>query len=121
MSFHKSINNMINCYGNRVKIEKDGKELFTKAFIQPLHRKNSSFYSTKIIIGGFTDERYYLYIGKPEIRFAIRENTVLTSNDRKYVVHKSDTFEFNNKVLYVWAVLKPYYEQRRDDYDTDTD
>ncbi|MBQ4129716.1 MAG: hypothetical protein IJD68_08125 [Ruminococcus sp.] len=121
MSIFASVKNMINTYGNRVKIEKGAKVYFTKAFIQPLHYKNSRYFNDSITTGGFSEKRYYLYIGTPQLRFDIRENAVLTSNGKKYVVHNSDTYEFNNSALYVWAVLKPYYEQRRDDYDAASD
>lgn len=119
MSFFGSIKNMINRYGNRVTIEKDGKTYSSKAFIQPLHYKSRT--SDELCIGGFSDNRYYLYIGMPQIEFSIRENAVITSNGKKYIVHSSDGYELHNSVLYVWAVLKPYKNQRRDDYDTDSE
>lgn len=120
MSFHKSIENLIDRYGSKISIECDSEVKHTKAFIQPLRYRDRATKIPQINIGGLIDGRFYLYIGKGNCEFSRAKNTIITSSGRKYVVHTSELFELHNKALYVWAVLAPYKEQRRDDYDTDT-
>ncbi len=119
MSFHKSVKELIENYGSTVEIQRESKTVLSKAFIQPL-RYRSSVYKDKVnSLGGFSDGRYYLYLGQAENEFSRTDNAIISCNGRKYTVHTSETFEFLDEALYVWAVLLPYKQQRQDDYDTD--
>ncbi len=118
MSFHKSVKNLIENYGSDVTIKRDNTQVHTKAFIQPLRYKNNVSNDISITMGGFSDGRYYLYIGKAENEFIRADNAIILCNGRKYTVHTSERFELYDKVLYVWAVLKPYKSLRSDDFET---
>lgn len=120
MSFKKDVVNLIKSYGSTISIERENEEgIFSRAFIQPLRYRSNVYKDRAISIGGFTDGRYYLYLGLPENEFSRNDNAIISSNGKKYTVHTSEKFMLCDKVLYVWAVLKPYKEQRRDEYDTD--
>lgn len=119
MSFHTNVRQMIEIYGSEVTIQRNEKLTKSKAFIQPLRYKTGVYNDKTVALGGFTDGRYYLYIGQADNEFSRTDNAIISCNGKKYVVHTSETFEFLDKVLYVWAVLAPYKEQRRDDYETD--
>ncbi len=114
MSFYTSVKNMIDTYGTDVHI-KGEKDTKTKAFIQPLRKRYQK--SEYIDVGGLYNKNYFLYIGHGF--YPLKVGTVITSFDKTYVVHSTQNFVFMNKVLYVWAVLREYNEQRRDDYETD--
>lgn len=121
MSFYTSVKSMIDKYGSKIEIMTNDKTVRSKAFIQPLRYKSTSLKDREIAFGGFTDGRYYLYIGHASHEFSRKDNAIITCNGKKYVVHTSEAYELSNKKLYVWAVLTPYKEQRRDDYETDTE
>lgn len=119
MSFHKSVKNLISRYGSNVTIERNGKTVRTKAFIQPLRYKSKVISDKAIVFSGLTDSRYYLYIGQADYEFSRKDNAIITSCGKQYVVHSSETFELYSKALYVWAVLTPYKSERQDDYEAD--
>lgn len=119
MSFHKSVKELIDNYGSKVEIIRDSETISSRAFIQPLRYRSNVYKDRTIAFGGFTDGRYYLYLGQAENEFFRNDDAIILCNGRKYTVHTSETFSLCDKVLYVWAVLLPYKEQRRDDYDTD--
>lgn len=115
MSFHNSVRDMLTRYASDVCVKTGDKEVFTKAFIQPLRHK-SGFYE-KISVSGKVSDNYFLYIGLPQCELCRKTPSVVSINDEKYVVHNTQSYYFKNKKLYVWAVLKPYYCKRRDDYE----
>ncbi len=120
MSFEKDVVNLINSYGSTISIERENEEgIKSRAFIQPLRYRSNVYKDRALTLGGFTDGRYYLYLGLPENEFRRSDDAIICSNGKKYTIHTSETFMLGDKVLYVWAVLKPYKEQRRDEYDTD--
>ncbi len=119
MSFYEDVQCMIERYGSDITITKGESVEKTKAFIQPLRYRSSVYRDKAVKLGGFSDGRYYLYIGQAENEFLRTDNAIISCNNKKYIVHTSETFELKNKALYVWAVLRPYKEQRRDDYETD--
>lgn len=114
MSFYNSVKNMIDTYGTDITVKGD-KDVKTKAFIQPLLNKTAR--SEYIDIGGLKNSNGFLYIGHAKNK--LKTGTVISTAHKNYVVHNTQSFEFMNKVLYVWAVLREYNEQRRDDYETD--
>lgn len=117
MSFHKSVGDLINKHGSKITISKGETKISSKAFIQPLRYKSSVYRDRSISIGGFTDGRYYLYIGSADYEFSRDDDAIIECNGKQYTVHTSERFELYERTLYVWAVLTPYKEQRRDDYE----
>lgn len=116
MSFHKSISQMIEHFGSKVLVETCEKSTCTKAFIQPLRYKSQ--YSETLSFGGVNSENYFLYIGSADCTLCAKTPSIVTQNDKKYVVHNTQNYIYKNNILYVWAILRPYYEKRRDDYGT---
>lgn len=116
MSFHKSVNNLLLRYGSDVVVHTDDKKVNTKAFIQPMRYKSQ--YTSKLGFGGKIDDNNFLYIGSADCTLCEKTPSIVTLNDRKYVVHNTQPYVYKNKTLYVWAVIKPFYEKRRDDYGT---
>ncbi len=119
MSFHKSVRELIENYGSTVEIKRENETVSSKAFIQPLRYRSSVYKDQTISMGGFSDGRYYLYLGQAENEFSRADNAIISCNGKKYTVHTSESFELFDESLYVWAVLLPYKQQRQDDYDTD--
>lgn len=116
MSFHKSVCDMLARHGSDVSVQTGDTTAKTKAFIQPLRYKSQ--YSSKISFGGNYSENYFLYIGSADCVLCARTPSIVTQNDKKYVVHNTQNYVYKNKTLYVWAVLSPFVEKRRDDYGT---
>lgn len=118
MSFHKDVIELIESHGSEITIEREGKAgIKSRAFIQPLRYRSNVYRDSNISLGGFTDGRYYLYLGLPSNEFIRNDNAIISSNGKKYTVHTSEIFTLYDKALYVWAVLRPYKEQRSDEYD----
>lgn len=117
MSFHNGVSDMLTRYANDVCVKTGENEVFTKAFIQPLRHKSG--YGDKIQMSGRVSDSFLLYIGSPDCELCAKTPSVVSLNDEKYVVHNTQSYYYKNKKLYVWAVLKPYYQKRRDDYECD--
>ena len=66
MSFHTNVKQMIECYGSPVTIQRGDEIVKTKAFIQPLRYKTGFYNDKAVSLGGFSDGRYYLYIGQAD-------------------------------------------------------
>lgn len=116
MSFHKSVCDMISRHGSAVTIQTGETKVESKAFIQPLRYKSQ--YTADLSFSGKLSENYYLYIGSADCTLCANTPSIITLNDKKYVVHNTQSYVYKNKTLYVWAVLKPFYDKRRDDYGT---
>ncbi|MBR2715900.1 MAG: hypothetical protein IKB73_06835, partial [Ruminococcus sp.] len=65
MSFQKSVVSLIRKYGSDVNIVRGENRVKTKAFIQPLRYRSNVYSDKNIELLGFSDGRYYLYIGEP--------------------------------------------------------
>lgn len=117
MSYKSKVKNMLNTYGSKVTITVGDKTTLSRAFIQPLRYKSNVYRDKSINMGGFSDGRYYLYIGQADYEFSRTDNAIISCNGKQYVVHTSETFELCDEVLYVWAVLTVYKERRLDDYE----
>ena len=116
MSFHKSVCDMLSRHGCDVSVKTGDTKVDTKAFIQPLRYKSK--YQSEISFGGNSSDNYYLYIGSADCVLCAKTPSIVTLNDKKYVVHNTQNYVYKNKTLYVWAVLRPFIEKRRDDYGT---
>lgn len=116
MSFRKTFNDMLARHGSNVTVSTGDKTIQTKAFIQPLRYKSQ--YAEIIGFGGKYDDSYYLYIGSADSKLCADTPSIVTQNDEKFVVRNTHNYVYKNKTLYVWAVLKPFKKQRRDDYGT---
>lgn len=116
MSFHKSVCDMFSRHASEVSVKTGDTTVSTKAFIQPLRYKSQ--YSDKISLGGNYDDSYFLYIGSADCALCAKTPSIITQNDKNYVVYNTQNYVYKNKTLYVWAVLRPFKEKRRDDYGT---
>ncbi|MBR2716014.1 MAG: hypothetical protein IKB73_07420 [Ruminococcus sp.] len=110
---------MIETYGSTVTITKGNESYKRKAFIQPLKSKSDALSDMTVTMSGFRNTSTYLYIGLPDVDFNRIDDAKIESNGKEYVVHTSEIFEFCDKALYVWAVLKPKKDMRSDDFETD--
>ncbi len=118
MNFCTEVKKLINRYGSEIKVQRESFTQSTKGFIQPLRYKSKVYTDMSVSVGGFRDSRYYLYIGLPDVRFSRNDDAIILCNGKEYTVHTSETFDFSDRGLYVWAVLKPHKKGRQDDYDT---
>lgn len=116
MSFHKSICDMLARHGSDVEVKTGDTTVSTKAFIQPLRYKSQ--YTSTSGFGGTYSDSYFLYIGSPDCSLCAKTPSIVSQNDEKYVVYNTQRYVYKNKNLYVWAVLRPFKEKRRDEYGT---
>lgn len=119
MSVTKSISQLIDKYGSSITVTKNGDTIKTKGFVQPLRYMRNMYKDRQYSVSGFTDGRYYLYIGKPDFDFLRSDSVMLTFCGVEYVVHTSEFFAVSDKPIYMWAVMTVKKPSREDDYDTD--
>ena len=102
------VSSIINKLGEKVTvISQNNEREETKAFIQPSRYKDDSYYGGKCLDLGFNVGDSYLYIGSKDVRIdQYPFNTIIESESDKYVVKRAQKVEFNNDVLYVWAILQ---------------
>ena len=109
----KYIINTIEDYGRSVEIMSP--EIVTKntkAFIQPLRYKDSSYIGGKYINIGKVDTTSFLYIGKKDVRLDLYPlNTIIKTNEESYVVKRAQKVCIKDDIVYIWAILKLYVEE----------
>ncbi|MDR0913926.1 MAG: hypothetical protein LBM65_01995 [Oscillospiraceae bacterium] len=104
--------------GDDVVLHRGEHKTHTKAFVQPLRYRNSTYLSGESISPGYYDDHHYLYIGLPEDDFAQdTKNLIIEHCSGKYVVNKTESYTHKNKVMYVWAILSPYVEAEVPEYE----
>lgn len=81
-----------------------------KAFIQPLRYKNKMYlYGVNTEIG-YNSQGYYLYIGPPEYDLTKDLDSIIHSNNVKYMIDRSEKVEFKGEIIYVWAIIRTVVE-----------
>lgn len=101
---------MIEKYGEEVSVScNDMTEQSTKAFIQPLRKKGNSYYGDEGYDLGIIDESNYLYIGKKDIRLDLYPfDTVLETNEDKYILKKAHKVCIGQDIIYIWGIVQKY-------------
>lgn len=118
MSIRNTIRFALKKYASTVKIEKGGQTTYSKAFVEPLRRKNRLYLNDKILPSGYFDNGYALYIGDPKTPFSPSIDTFVTFEDKKYTVISSEEYKVGKETIYIWAILLLYQPMQEDDYDT---
>lgn len=109
----KLVKNILDKYGSNVQLisYEDGVELIEsgKAFIQPLRYKSSSM-ENEFFNPGYVDKSRYMYIGDPSLRLDLKPfNSILTCEDKNYIIKKSKCISMGNEIIYIWAILQEAY------------
>ncbi len=99
---------LISKYGRRVKITKNGSDIWCSAFIQPFLNKNRQYLSGSYKPEGFDNSKYFVYLGPPEqdLRTIGTAGYITDSEDIKYYVQRAEMVYFKNEPYYCWALLK---------------
>ena len=84
----------------------------TKAFIQPLKYKNSSYITDKYTNIGKIDNSNFLYIGKNDVRLDLYSiNTIVKTNEESYIVKRAQKVCVGDEIVYIWAILQLYTQE----------
>lgn len=117
MSIFAAVEETINRYGNSIRIRENGRNVNTKAFVEPLRYKNKVYVGGEYHRLGLRKSEKYLYIGLP--CFDLTENrSVIEMKSRKYIVKRCETYYVKDRPVYVWAILLPYGAELEDDYES---
>lgn len=107
----KIISDLIHRFGCEIKVENGQRTVKHCAFIQPLRYKNKLYLDGLSLTQGLYDSSYCLMIAPPELKLddPLEDNIIeCEAMGRRFTVKKSDTYFFQNKPLYLWAVLGNY-------------
>lgn len=109
----KYIINTIEDYGRSVEIiSPEMVTKTTKAFIQPLRYKDSSYLGGKYINLGKTSGTSFLYIGKNDVRVDLYPlNTIVRTSEESYIVKRAQKVCIKDNIVYIWAILQLYVEE----------
>ncbi len=110
--FNNCVTSVINRFGRSVEvISKNGTNVSTKAFIQPLRYKDQTYMGGKCIDIGYVNSKNYLYIGNKDLRLDLYPfNTILKTSGDNYVIKRAQAVYLGEDVLYVWAIIQVYVE-----------
>lgn len=117
MSVYKSIEKMICRFGEDILVTENMVRNRSKAIIQPLMYKNKMYLGGTALPAGFFDGGHYLMIAPASLKVKDYRRAVVDAMGTKYTLKRVEIVKADNKELYIWAVLTPYYPNAEDDYD----
>lgn len=113
MNISSSITKSFREYGNKITALSKDNVSTIYGFIQPLNYKvHSNIYeSTNISV---KDNMYYLLVAEKDS--AVDSNDKLILDNSTYEVIKCQSYMYQNKCMYKWAILKLCYPILEDDF-----
>ena len=80
----------------------------TYGFVQPLRYKNKMYVDTGMTDLGLDDDGRFVYIGLPHhpLTSTAGNGRKMDVGDASYVVIRAENVFFNDKPIYVWAIVK---------------
>lgn len=118
MSLFNCVDREIGRFGSQVRILQEGDPIDTRAFVEPLRYRNKIYIGGEYRMLGMQRREKYLYVGKSAHRLT-ENKSVIESQGAKYLVKRCETYFVKDTPVYEWAILVPYGEERKDDYETD--
>ncbi len=109
----KIIGDLIRRYGCNINVTNGDKSKSYNAFIQPLRYKNKIYLDGTALSQGMYDGSHSLLIAPPELELnQPLDDYVIecASMGRRFCVRKFDIYYFNDRPIYVWAILGSYSE-----------
>ena len=80
-------------------------------FIQPLRYKNKMYLNGVNTVIGFNSQGHYLYIGPPDHDISqLGKEQWIEADSKKFTVDRSEKVYFNNRVVYIWAIIREIVE-----------
>lgn len=80
-------------------------------FIQPLRYKNKMYLNGVNTVIGFNSQGHYLYIGPPDHDTSqLGREQWIEADSKKFTVDRSEKVYFNNRVVYIWAIIREIVE-----------
>lgn len=116
MSVYNTVEKMILRYGDDIRITENSVCSRSKAIIQPLMYKNKMYLGGTALPAGFFDGGHYMMIAPASLEVKDYRHVVVESMGAKYTVKRVEMVKSDNRELYIWAVLTPYYPPAEDDY-----
>lgn len=121
MSLFNLINKSIDKWGSTFKITENGKTVAYKGFVQPLRYKNNMYLGGERLDAGFFDGGHYLFITKGDAGITAHSSAIIEDANTKYAVKRAELFSLQDKNIYTWAILKPYFPPMEEDFGNDRD
>lgn len=106
-------------WGSNFKITKNGQTVNCKGFIQPLRYKNNMYLGGKRLDTGYFDGGHYLVILDTTADLQVHDKAIIEDVNGKYIIKRSENVVFDNKKIYVWAILQPYFPPLKEDFTDD--
>ena len=116
MSIIGSVGEMIRRYGESVKIADGNNVTKTKVIIQPLMYKNKMYLSGTSLPAGDFDGGHYQMVAPADTDFGDPKRVQIQAKNMTYIIKRLEMVRADNRDLYIWAVLTPYYPPGEDDY-----
>ena len=86
-----------------------------KAFLQPLRYKNKLYQQGDYTPIGINKNDVYLYLGPADHDLTKLNNThrIHDSEKNTYMIDRAEKIKYNNKTLYIWAIVRKTTEGSR--------
>lgn len=116
MKIVNSVSLMLNRYGESIRLVKGNKVNKAKAIIQPLMYKNKMYLDGVSMDAGDFDGGHYQMIAPSDTDFCDYKGVRIEAKNNAYIIKRVEMISADDKDLYIWAVLTPYYPSGEDDY-----
>ncbi len=117
MSIYKSVLNEISKYGEKITVTTENGSFKIKGLLQPLLYKNKLYLGGKQLPDGYFDSGHYLLICSAEVKMPVLGTAFFETRGEKFTLKRSETVSVCSKDFYIWAVLMPYTEPVREEFD----
>lgn len=116
MSIYDSVLSLLNKYGEKITVTTENGTVRFKGVLEPLLYKNKLYLNGKQLPQGFLDNGDYLLICPAEVKLPVLGTAFVESQEKKFVLKRSETVNLSAKPLYIWAVLMPYVKPEEEDF-----
>ena len=92
-------------YGQRVAVVRDGKETLCRAFLQPVMERREDWFQSLPTPLGEARRDQWLYLGPPEVSLDSLGDGYVAWRDAKFDVRAAHSVCIGEETVYRWALL----------------
>ena len=92
-------------YGQRVAVVRDGKETLCRAFLQPVMERREDWFQSLPTPLGDARRDQWLYLGPPEVSLDGLGDGYVAGNRMKFDVRSAQRVCIGDEAVYWWALL----------------
>lgn len=117
MNIRLSLNKELKAFGRSITVTTEQGSEIIRGIIMPLLYKNKIYISGKRLPEGYFDSGHYLMICEGSAKLPVTGTAFFECDQKRYLLKRSESVDYLDKPLYIWAVLEPYHNERDDEFE----